>query len=91
MWPGTGLLLFLFRHLASALTQGRKIEPESFSAVTIGFTAIANFGDIALQSSPMQIVNLLNDLYSMFDATLELFDVYKVETISDSYMVGACC
>ncbi|GAU96842.1 hypothetical protein RvY_08220 [Ramazzottius varieornatus] len=84
-------LLFqvLPRHLALALTQGRKIEPESFSAVTIGFTAIANFGDIALQSTPMQIVDLLNDLYSMFDATLELFNVYKVETISDSYMIAS--
>ena len=75
------------RHLAVALTQGKKIEPELFESVTIGFTALANFGDIALQSTPMQIVSLLNDLYSMFDAALERFDVYKVETISDSYMV----
>ncbi|OQV14007.1 Atrial natriuretic peptide receptor 1 [Hypsibius exemplaris] len=84
-------LLFqvLPKHLAMALTQGKKIDPELFDSVTIGFTALANFSDIAIASSPMEIVNLLNDLYSMFDATLELYDVYKVETISDSYMIAS--
>jgi len=37
--------------------------------------------------SPTETCDMLNRLYSIFDALLENFDVYKVETIGDAYMV----
>ena len=62
---------------------------EQFQTVTILFSDIVSYTNMAAQMDPMAVVNMLNELYFMYDRLVEKHNVYKVETIGDAYMVAA--
>lgn len=64
--------------MAEKLKTGQVVEPEEFSNVTIYFSDIVGFTTIAGHCSAVQVVDLLNDLYTCFDATINAYNVYKV-------------
>ncbi|KAL3114808.1 hypothetical protein niasHT_014622 [Heterodera trifolii] len=81
------LYRMLPRQVADKLKLGESVEPESFKMATIFFSDVVSFTTLAGKCSPLQVVNLLNGLYTAFDGVIDMHDCYKVETIGDGYLV----
>ncbi len=67
--------------VAEILKQGHQPEPETFEIVTIFFSDIVGFTQIASSMIPMAIVHMLNEMYTLFDNVAHRFDVYKVSIL----------
>ncbi|CAO4380723.1 unnamed protein product [Caenorhabditis nigoni] len=80
------LYRMLPKMVADKLKVGQAVEPETFEQVTIFFSDVVQFTTLAGKCTPLQVVTLLNDLYTIFDGIIEQNDVYKVETIGDGYL-----
>ncbi|KAK7893582.1 hypothetical protein WMY93_022734 [Mugilogobius chulae] len=85
----TEMLLYamLPRHIANQLKDGKSVEAGEFEVCTILFSDVVTFTNICSACEPIQIVHMLNSMYSKFDRLTSVHDVYKVETIGDAYMV----
>ena len=81
------LLKMLPEHVIKALNRGETIVPEEFDSVTIFFSDIIGFTEIAAQVDHLLVVKLLNQLYSVMDHCASYFPLFKIETIGDAYMI----
>ena len=77
------------KHVAKALLEGRKAEPDRVEMATMFFSDIVGFTTISSKISPDQVSDMLDRLYLKFDALSVKYDVFKIETIGDAY-VGVC-
>ncbi|GLI63336.1 hypothetical protein VaNZ11_006256 [Volvox africanus] len=56
--------------------------------VTVLFADIKGFTSLCHQIPATRVMDFLNNLYSRLDTLLDVYGVYKVETIGDCYMVA---
>ncbi|WP_017304599.1 adenylate/guanylate cyclase domain-containing protein [Spirulina subsalsa] len=61
---------------------------EFFEEVTILFADIVGFAPLSLRLPPVEVVNLLNEIFSAFDAIAQRLGLEKIKTIGDAYMVA---
>ncbi|PIO63756.1 hypothetical protein TELCIR_14636, partial [Teladorsagia circumcincta] len=75
------------RQVAERLKLGQTVEPEGFDSVTVFFSDVVKFTQLSAKCTPFQVVNLLNELYSNFDAIIEEHDVYKGKGVMETFWV----
>ncbi|MFE1748186.1 adenylate/guanylate cyclase domain-containing protein [Coleofasciculus sp. H7-2] len=63
------------------------IIADNFAEVTVLFADIVGFTQLAAYTSPVELVNLLNKIFSAFDQLAEQHGLEKIKTIGDAYMV----
>lgn len=57
--------------------------------MTIYFSDLIGFREMSDAATPEQAVDMLNDVYTTMDTIISTYDVFKVETIADSYLVAS--
>jgi adenylate cyclase len=80
------LLNILPQPIAEQLKHNQQPIADSFDDVTVLFADLVNFTELAGSMEPTELVNLLNDIFSLFDSLAEQHGLEKIKTIGDAYM-----
>lgn len=81
------LLNVLPESIAERLKQETSTIADCFNEVSVLFADIVGFTELSSRVSAAELVQLLNEIFSMFDQLAEKHGVEKIKTIGDAYMV----
>lgn len=83
------LLNILPASIAERLKANQQTIADGFEEVSILFADLVGFTRLAAKTSPPELVAMLNKLFSEFDRLTARYNVEKIKTIGDAYMVCA--
>lgn len=83
------LLNILPKPVADRLKQSPEAIAEHFEEVTVLFADIVGFTALSARIRPEELVNMLNEIFSLFDHLAERHGLEKIKTIGDAYMAVA--
>lgn len=73
--------------IAQRMRRGELMIAEYFQEVTVLFSDIVGFTKLATTTEPKELVKLLNVIFSEYDSIADKYDLEKIKTIGDAYMV----
>ena len=82
------LLNILPAPIAQRLRDGEPLIADRFDDVTLLFADVVEFTRLSSTMSPSELVSVLNEVFSVFDGLVDRYDLEKVKTIGDAYMVA---
>ncbi|MGQ3683431.1 MAG: adenylate/guanylate cyclase domain-containing protein [Candidatus Loosdrechtia sp.] len=83
------LLNILPSDIAAILKNESRVIADHFDSASILFADVVNFTPMSASMTPVELVNLLNEVFSDFDALVEKYGLEKIKTIGDCYMVAS--
>jgi adenylate cyclase len=83
------LLNVLPRPIAERLKAATQTIADHFAAASIVFADVVDFTPLAQRLAPAEMVGILDQLFSRFDALVERHGLEKIKTIGDCYMAAA--
>lgn len=83
------LLNILPSEIAQVLKNENRTIADHIEQASVLFADVVNFTPMSASMTPTELVELLNEVYSYFDTLVEKYDLEKIKTIGDCYMVAA--
>ena len=83
------LLNILPGHIAERLKRDPSIIADGLADCTVMFADLTDFTSLAEDLPPRDMVAMLNEVFSWFDALAEKYALEKIKTIGDAYMVAS--
>jgi adenylate cyclase len=83
------LLNILPKEISDALKAEHRTIADQYAAVSILFADVVGFTPMAAKMTPMELVDLLNQVFLCFDGLIENYNLEKIKTIGDCYMVAS--
>ncbi|MBI3167440.1 MAG: adenylate/guanylate cyclase domain-containing protein [Chloroflexi bacterium] len=83
------LLNVLPKEIAQILKYENRTIADHYDEASILFADMVNFTPMSAEMSPVAMVELLNEVFTHFDGLVEKYDLEKIKTVGDCYMVAA--
>lgn len=83
------LLNVLPKEIAPILKSGTDVIADHYKSASVLFADIVGFTPLSNEMAPEEMVKLLNEVFMKFDSLVEKYNLEKIRTIGDNYMVAA--